>query len=101
MNLEIESVEDCDILELIIDDYEAKRKLEKRTDSEDIGKIINQIKGCIEGFKIKNYVDYIGPMKCSECYYEWVAVFPKSSNQLRCPECHKMTDVDLNKGKRK
>ena len=98
MKINIESNNECKALEAIVNLYltgkktvyiksDAKRKKEIDDAFKDVA---NEIQDAISGFKIGNNADYIGPMKCTKCYNEWVAIFPKTANKLECPKCHEM-----------
>lgn len=54
---------------------------------------VSDLKLAVEIFKIRNYMDRIGPMKCDKCKYEWMAIISKTSNKLKCPKCYFLNDV--------
>ena len=59
----------------------------------DIDHLINQIWKEIQedyGEKFKGE-----SVRCDLCCYVWVAVFPSTVQQLECPNCHNMTNIEL------
>ncbi len=97
MKIEIENDIECNVLITILRDYESKLKDEHRTDSDEFISVINTIRNSIDSFKIKNTMDFIGPMKCTDCNYRWMAIFANVTEKLECPNCKSKIEIPEHK----
>jgi ribosomal protein S27E len=90
MLIEVQTTEECRSLIDIIDRME------------DIGSpLLDGLKSAVECFRIRNSIDFIGPMKCDKCNHDWIAIFPKSALSLECPRCNAMVEVPKQKQEEK
>ena len=89
MKLIIENKSECNIIEDIIIDYESSDDIKQKEKKEDIKSLVSAIRYSIDQFRIDKNIGMIGPMKCSHCGNEWMAVCSSESKKLRCHKCGK------------
>jgi len=94
MKITLETLEECDALQKIIDKFDSDKFIKN---NEHVKNILFSLKNSICLYHISN-IDKIGKMVCKFCNNEWTAICSNKSDSLVCPSCKKRNKIIKKKG---